>query len=78
MVRRGKEKGSGNSIGGGSSIGDGKSKWRLVALASELIDAFDDDNRLGSGNGNGDSGNTGRKRKSASGESSPADQFGHG
>jgi hypothetical protein len=40
------------------------------------MDAFDDDNRLGSGNGNGDSGNSARKRKSASGESSPADQFG--
>jgi hypothetical protein len=71
MVRRG------NGQDSGSIIGDGKSKQKLVLLVSELIDAFDDDDRLGIGNGNGDGGNSVRKRKSASGESSLADQFGH-
>jgi hypothetical protein len=68
--------GKGKSKGGSNSFVDGKTKQKLVVLASDLVDVFDDNNGEGSDSGNGDGGNSAKKKKSAA-ESSLADQFGH-
>jgi hypothetical protein len=71
--KRNGRKGKGKGRGGGNV--DGKSKQKLAVLASELLDAFEEDDGEGSGNGNGGSGSSVKKKKSAV-ESSPADHFG--
>jgi hypothetical protein len=68
--------GKGKSKGSGNSFVDEKTKQKLAALVSQLVDVLDDNDREGGGSGNGDHGNGAKKKKSAV-ESSPADQFGH-
>jgi hypothetical protein len=75
--KNGKNKDSGKGKGKGSSnsfVGE-KTKWKLVALASQLVDAFEDDDGESGGNGNRD-GSNGEKKKKSAVESSLADQFG--
>jgi hypothetical protein len=59
--------GKGKSKGSGSSFVDEKTKWKLVVLASDFVDMFDDDNGDGSGSGNRDGGN-GEEEEVSSGE----------